>query len=68
VADAPLSLGDYSTVNIVGGANQMLGNLVYTNVGVGGNLPLAAAIALIPIAIIFGYLALVRRTGALDNL
>jgi putative spermidine/putrescine transport system permease protein len=63
-----LSLGDYITVNIVGGANQMLGNLIYTNIGVGGNLPLAAAIALIPIVIIFGYLALVRRTGALDNL
>ena len=63
-----LSLGDYITVNIVGGASQMLGNLVYTNVGAANNLPLAAAIALIPIAIIFGYLFLVRRTGALDNL
>ncbi|RZU64819.1 putative spermidine/putrescine transport system permease protein [Microterricola gilva] len=63
-----LSLGDYITVNIVGGANQMLGNLVYTNVGAANNLPLASAIALIPIAIIFGYLFLVRRTGALDNL
>ncbi|MRX43649.1 ABC transporter permease subunit [Agromyces sp. Q22] len=63
-----LSLGDYITVNIVGGASQMLGNLVYTNVGAANNLPLASAIALIPIAIIFGYLALVRRTGALDNL
>ncbi|MFT4215223.1 MAG: ABC transporter permease [Microbacterium sp.] len=63
-----LSLGDYITVNIVGGANQMLGNLVYTNVGAANNLPLAAAIALIPIVIIFGYLALVRRTGALENL
>ncbi|WP_400997629.1 ABC transporter permease [Agromyces sp. GXQ0307] len=63
-----LSLGDYITVNIVGGASQMLGNLVYTNVGAANNLPLASAIALIPIVIIFGYLALVRRTGALDNL
>lgn len=63
-----LSLGDYITVNIVGGASQMLGNLVYTNVGAANNLPLAAAIALIPIAIIFGYLFLVRRTGALNNL
>jgi putative spermidine/putrescine transport system permease protein len=63
-----LSLGDYTTVNIVGGANQMLGNLVYTNVGAANNLPLAAAIALIPIVIIFGYLAIVRRTGALNNL
>jgi ABC-type spermidine/putrescine transport system permease subunit I len=63
-----LSLGDYITVNIVGGANQMLGNLVYTNVGAANNLPLAAAIALIPIIIIFAYLAAVRRTGALENL
>ena len=63
-----LSLGDYITVNIVGGANQMLGNLVSTNVGAANNLPLAAAIALIPILIIFAYLAAVRRTGALNNL
>jgi putative spermidine/putrescine transport system permease protein len=63
-----LSLGDYITVNIVGGTSQMLGNLVYTNVGAANNLPLASAIALIPIVIIFGYLFLVRRTGALDNL
>ncbi|MGV8970128.1 MAG: ABC transporter permease [Microbacteriaceae bacterium] len=63
-----LSLGDYITVNIVGGANQLLGNLVYTNVGAANNLPLAAAIALIPIGIIFVYLSLVRRTGALNNL
>lgn len=63
-----LTLGDYITVNIVGGASQMLGNLVYTNVGTANNLPLAAAVSLIPIAIIFAYLAAVRRTGALDNL
>ncbi len=63
-----LSLGDYITVNIVGGTNQMLGNLVYTNVGAANNLPLAATIALIPILIIFAYLFLVRRTGALNNL
>jgi putative spermidine/putrescine transport system permease protein len=63
-----LSLGDYITVNIVGGANQLLGNLVYTNVGAANNLPLAAAIALIPIGIMVIYLAAVRRTGALENL
>ena len=63
-----LSLGDYITVNIVGGANQLLGNLVYTNVGAANNLPLAAAIALIPIAIMVVYLGVVRRTGALENL
>ena len=63
-----LTLGDYISVNIVGGANQMLGNLVYTNVGAANNLPLAAAIALIPIVVMLGYLAAVRRTGALDTL
>ena len=63
-----LSLGDYITVNIVGGANQLLGNLVYTNVGAANNLPLAAAIALIPVVIMFVYLGVVRRTGALENL
>ena len=63
-----LTLGDYITINIVGGANQMLGNLVYSNVGVANNLPLAAAIALVPVIIMFGYLTAVRKTGALDNL
>jgi putative spermidine/putrescine transport system permease protein len=63
-----LSLGDYITVNIVGGANQLLGNLVYTNVGAANNLPLAAAIALIPIGIMVVYLGVARRTGALNSL
>lgn len=63
-----LTLGDYITVNIVGGANQMLGNLVYSNAGAANNLPLAAAIALIPIVIMLGYLGLARRLGALENL
>lgn len=63
-----LTLGDYITVNIVGGANQMLGNLVYVNAGAANNLPLAATIALVPIVIMLAYLAIVRRTGALDNL
>ena len=63
-----LSLGDYITINIVGGANQMLGNLIYTDVGTANNLPMAAALALVPIAIMFVYLGAVRRTGALNNL
>jgi putative spermidine/putrescine transport system permease protein len=63
-----LTMGDYITVNIVGGASQMLGNLVFVNAGAANNLPLAAAIALIPIAVMLVYLALIRRTGALENL
>ena len=43
-----LTLGDYITVRIVGGANQMLGNVVYDNVGAANNLPFAAAMATVP--------------------
>lgn len=63
-----LSLGDYITVRIVGGASQMLGNVVYENVGAANNLPFAAAMATVPVVIMLVYLAAVRRTGALENL
>jgi putative spermidine/putrescine transport system permease protein len=63
-----LSLGDYITAQIVGGATQMLGTVVYANVGAANNLPLASAVSLIPIVIIMIYLFVVRRTGALENL
>lgn len=61
-----LSLGDYITVQIVGGKLQMLGNVVYQNFTL--NLPFAAAVATIPVVVMFVYLFAVRRTGALDNL
>jgi putative spermidine/putrescine transport system permease protein len=63
-----LSLGDYITVQIVGGAAQMLGNVVYNNVGAANNLPFAATVATVPVVVILGYLLAARRTGALDNL
>jgi len=63
-----LTMGDYIAVKIVGGTNQMLGNVVYDNVGAANNLPFAAAVATIPVVIMLVYLAAVRRTGALDNL
>jgi putative spermidine/putrescine transport system permease protein len=63
-----LSLGDYIAVTIVGGAGQLIGTVVYANVGSANNLPLAAAFATVPVVVILGYLAAVRRTGALENL
>jgi len=63
-----LTLGDYIAVKIVGGANQMLGNVVYDSFLTGNNLPFAAAVATIPVAAMLVYLAAVRRTGALDSL
>ena len=61
-----LSMGDYITVQILGGTFQMLGNVVYQNFSL--NLPFAAAVALIPVIIMMLYLSSIRKTGALDNL
>jgi len=63
-----LTLGDYIAVKIVGGANQMLGNVVYDSFLTGNNMPFAAAVATIPVAVMLLYLTAVRRTGALDSL
>ncbi len=63
-----LSMGDYIAVKIVGGTNQMLGNVVYDSVGAANNLPFGAAVATVPVVVMLVYLAAVRRTGALENL
>jgi putative spermidine/putrescine transport system permease protein len=63
-----LSLGDYITVQIVGGKTQLIGNLVYANVGAANNLPFAAALAVIPVVIMVIYLVAVSRSGALEEL
>lgn len=62
-----LTLGDYITPQLVS-STQFIGNVVYSNVGVAGNLPLAAAFATVPIAIMIVYLLLARRSGAFENL
>ncbi|MCW2857979.1 MAG: binding-protein-dependent transport system inner rane component [Marmoricola sp.] len=63
-----LTMGDYIAVKIVGGPTQMLGNVVADNYGVANNLPFAAAYAVVPVVVMLGYLGIVRRTGALENL
>jgi putative spermidine/putrescine transport system permease protein len=63
-----LTLGDYITVKIVGGRTQLFANVIYDNIGIADNLPFAAAAAVMPVLVILLYLALVRRTGALENL
>ncbi|MBJ6998986.1 ABC transporter permease [Streptomyces sp. CRPSP2-6A1] len=61
-----LSLGDYITVQIVGGKTQLIGNLVYSNIEL--NLPMAAALGTVPVLVIVLYLLAIRRTGALSCL
>jgi putative spermidine/putrescine transport system permease protein len=64
-----LTLGDYITPTLVGGAgSQFIGNVVYSSVGVANNVPFAAAFATIPLAIMAVYLVVARRLGAFEAL
>jgi putative spermidine/putrescine transport system permease protein len=62
-----LSLGDYITPQLVT-STQFIGNVVYANVGIANNLPLAAAFATVPVVIMIVYLLGVRRAGAFEAL
>ena len=62
-----LTLGDYITPQLVSNT-QFIGNVVYANVGIANNLPLAAAFATVPVVIMMVYLLLARRAGAFEAL
>jgi putative spermidine/putrescine transport system permease protein len=62
-----LTLGDYITPQLVS-STQFIGNVVFANVGVAGNLPLAAAFATVPILVMIVYLVVARRLGAFESL
>lgn len=64
-----LTLGDYVTPLLVGGAgSQFIGNVVYSNVGIANNIPFAAALATIPVVIMGLYLLGAKKLGAFDAL
>ena len=63
-----LTLGDYITPTLVSGGTQFIGNVVYANVGVAGDLPFAAAYATLPVVFMVVYLLLARRAGAFESL
>jgi putative spermidine/putrescine transport system permease protein len=62
-----LTLGDYIAVSQVS-STQFIGSVVYSNQGVSGDLPLAAAFATVPVFVMLIYLALARRAGAFQAL
>ena len=62
-----LTLGDYITPQLVS-STQFIGNVVYINVGVANNLPLAAAFATVPVVVMILYLLGARKLGAFENL
>ena len=63
-----LTLGDYIIPQIIGNSANFIGMAVYQLQGTAGNLPLAAAFAVVPIVIMLGYLMVAKRLGAFDAL
>jgi putative spermidine/putrescine transport system permease protein len=63
-----LTLGDYIIPGIIGPSSFFIGQAVLAHQGTAGNIPLAAAFSVVPMAIMAGYLAAARRMGAFDAL
>ncbi len=63
-----LTLGDYVIPQIIGSSRRFIGQAVYQLQGTAGNVPLAAAFAVVPIVIMVIYLTIARRKGAFDAL
>ena len=62
-----LTLGDYITPLLVGGTSAtFIGNVIYSNIGIANNVPFAAAMALVPMAIMAIYLLGARALGAFE--
>jgi putative spermidine/putrescine transport system permease protein len=60
-----LTLGDYIVPSLVGNT-KFIGNVIYDSVGVANNVPLAAAYAFVPVAIMAIYLLIAKRLGAFE--
>jgi len=64
-----LTLGDYITPVLIGGASsQFIGNVVYDSVNQSSNLPFGAAFAVVPVVVMGAYLMIARRLGAFEAL
>jgi putative spermidine/putrescine transport system permease protein len=62
-----LTLGDYIVPQLVGNT-KFIGNVIYDSFGIAGNVPFAAAFALVPVAVMAVYLFLAKRVGAFEAL
>lgn len=63
-----LTLGDYITPLLIGSGSgtNLIGNVIYDNIGLANDLPFAAALAMVPIAIMIAYLLGARALGAFE--
>jgi putative spermidine/putrescine transport system permease protein len=62
-----LTLGDYITPITVGNT-RFIGNVIYDSQGIAGDIPFAAAFALVPVAIMSVYLVIAWRLKAFEAL
>jgi putative spermidine/putrescine transport system permease protein len=62
-----LTLGDYIAPSLVGNT-KFIGNVIYDSVGIANNVPLGAAFAVVPVAIMAVYLFVAKRLGAFEAL
>ncbi|HUB69088.1 MAG TPA: ABC transporter permease [Acidimicrobiales bacterium] len=63
-----LTLGDYITPLLIGSGSgtNLIGNVIYDNIGLANNLPFAAALAFVPILVMVAYLLGARAVGAFE--
>ncbi len=57
-----------SIFTLIGPGTSFIGNVVYGNIGIANNVPFAAALATVPVAIMAVYLLVARRLGAFEAL
>ncbi len=60
-----LTLGDYITPRLVSN-DQFIGNVIFNNIS--NNLPLASALAVVPIVVMVAYLLVARKLGAFEHI
>ena len=63
-----LTMGDFVAPQLVGGGSQVLGGAIKDRFGVAADFPFGAALAMLALVTLTGFLALTRRSGALENL
>jgi spermidine/putrescine transport system permease protein len=63
-----LTMGDFVAPQLVGGGHQVLGGAIKDRFGVAADFPFGAALATLTLVTLMGFLALTRRSGALENL
>ena len=63
-----LSMGDFVAPQLVGGGSQVLGGAIKDRFGVAADFPFGAALATLTLFTLVIFLAITRRSGALENL